>query len=93
MERSDRPNMFIKEFKLYLDYYLNKLTEATTPISIKQQKYFNSFMENLQTGLQYYKDLFSKMDEGWKTNALKELRQLENQLNQMISQNSYLVPH
>ena len=93
MERSDRPNMFIKEFKLYLDYYLNKLTEATTPISIKQQKYFNSFRENLQTGLQYYKDLFSKMDEDWKTNALKELRQLENQLNQLISHNSYLVPH
>ena len=93
MERNDRPNMFIKEFKLYLDYFLNKLSEATAPYSTKQQKYFNSFSDNLQTGLQYYKSLFSNMDECWKTKALKDLRQLENQLNQLISQNSYLVPH
>jgi len=78
IERNDRPNMFIKEFKLYLDYFKNKLTEATAPYSSKQQKYFDSFMENLQSGLQYYQGLFSKMDERWKTNVSKELKQIED---------------
>ncbi len=91
MERSDRPNMFIKEFWLYLDYFLDKLTEATEPISVKQQKYFNSFRDNLQSGLQYYRTLFSNIDEGWKTNALKELRQLEKRLNQLTLHDSQLV--
>jgi len=87
MERSDRTNMFIKEFKLYLDYFLNKLTEATAPISIKQQKYFNTFRENLQTGLQYYKHLFSNMDERWKIPALKDLKQIEKRLRHLMQHN------
>jgi len=87
LERSDRPNMFIKEFKLYLDYFLNKLTEETAPISIKQQKYFNTFRENLQTGLQYYKHLFSNMDERWKIPALKDLKQIEKRLRHLMQHN------
>jgi hypothetical protein len=83
LERQDRPNMFIKEFNLYLDYFKNKLQEANTPLTPKQQCYFDSFKENLQSGLQYYKVLFSRMDQSWnniRIKALKDLNKIEYQL-------------
>ena len=86
LERQDRPNMFIKEFNLYLDYFKNKLQEANTPLSAKQQGYFDSFKENLQSGLQYYKALFSRMDHSWNSiriTALKDLKKIEYQLKRL----------
>jgi hypothetical protein len=86
MERGDRPNMFIKEFNLYLDYFKNKLTEVTGPLTIRQQRYFDSFKENLRFGLQYYKTLFSNLDRSWnniKVKALKDLKKIEHQLKRL----------
>ena len=55
-----RPNMFIKEIGLYVDYFENKIKEASHPID-KQMKYFNNFNKNMEEGLSYYKNLFTEV--------------------------------
>jgi len=58
MERTDRPNFFIKELKMYIDYLSGKIEETVKPISDKQKKFFDTFQDNLFKGIDYYNDLF-----------------------------------
>ncbi|MCK9219664.1 MAG: hypothetical protein M0P47_06405 [Bacteroidales bacterium] len=78
IKRNDRPNMFIKELMIYIDYLKAKKAETTLPYSEKQQEYFNTFKENLQKGIQYYRELFSK-----KKNLLADLEKSEFLLNNL----------
>jgi hypothetical protein len=45
MSRTDRPNMFMKELNLYMDFLKNKLEEAKKDWNKKQEKYFNRFLK------------------------------------------------
>ncbi|MCD8407711.1 hypothetical protein LNI98_07695 [Tenacibaculum dicentrarchi] len=55
----ERPNLFIKELTIYIDYLKNKLEETTAEASPKEIKYLKTFVKNLKEGLLYYKDLFN----------------------------------
>jgi len=61
ISRNDRPNMFIKELTIYIDYLRKKMTETPLPWTEKQQEYFADFRDNLCNGIQYYKELFSQV--------------------------------
>lgn len=56
----DRPNIFVKELKMYLDYLKNEITAVTEEITLGQIKKWNSFKNNLLLGIGYYEDLFSE---------------------------------
>ncbi|SMO41230.1 hypothetical protein SAMN06265379_101615 [Saccharicrinis carchari] len=60
---TDRPNLFIKEIKIYMDYLQNKIEECKDEFTAPQIKYFNTFKTNMQDGIAYYKEMFSKGDE------------------------------
>ena len=57
---TDRPNLFVKELKMYLDYLKNEITAVTEEITLGQIKKWNSFKNNLLVGIGYYEDLFAK---------------------------------
>ena len=59
--RDDRPNMFIKEISIYINYLKEKIDEAEKPISEKELKYFSAFQQNMNDGIEYYKDLFANI--------------------------------
>jgi len=61
ISRIDRPNMFIKELNLYLDYLKNKIEEAQSETVKNQEKYLKAFAANLQEGINYYLDLFRNL--------------------------------
>ncbi len=61
MTRSDRPNMFIKELLLYIDYLREKVEETRTPTTNKQLKYLSNFVNNLKEGVAYYHNVFSNL--------------------------------
>ncbi len=65
-----RPNLFVKELKLYVDYLKAKIAETPAPISDKQMKYFLTFQQNLSEGIEYYKNLYSDFEA--KVAVLKE---------------------
>ncbi|MEO8234993.1 MAG: hypothetical protein ABI549_06225 [Flavobacterium sp.] len=55
----NRPNMFIKELKMYIDYLNNEITSISEEITSGQIKKWNSFKNNLMEGIGYYERLFS----------------------------------
>jgi hypothetical protein len=57
---TDRPNLFVKELKMYLDYLKNEITAVTEEITLGQIKKWTSFKKNLLQGIGYYEDLFAK---------------------------------
>ena len=59
----DRPNMFVKELKMYVDYLKDEIDKAIEPITDKKIKYFESFKNNLLSGIDYYQDLLETMKE------------------------------
>lgn len=53
----NRPNMFIKELKIYVDYYLKNSTESLDAKNTAQKKW-KTFRQNLIKGIDYYEELF-----------------------------------
>lgn len=76
MTRTDRPNMFIKELHIYIDYLKDKLEEAKKKMNKKQEKYLLTFTNNMKEGVAYFQNLFQGMKhtfEDAKSKVLKEL--------------------
>lgn len=74
--RKDRPNMFIKELHIYIDFLKNKLDEAKKSMNKKEEKYLLTFTKNMQEGVLYYQNLFETVTnvfEDIKGSVLKEL--------------------
>ncbi|MCK5678991.1 MAG: hypothetical protein KAH72_11025, partial [Flavobacteriaceae bacterium] len=81
--RTDRPNMFIKELNLYIDYLKSKIEETSTVINNKQERYLTTFSKNLEEGINYYESLFDNMKELFedtKSSILNELNTSKNAL-------------
>ncbi|MEI7895953.1 MAG: hypothetical protein WCJ26_02875 [bacterium] len=86
IKRNDRPHMFIKELTIYIDYLKNKVDETARPWSEKQVEYFSTFSDNLDKGIQYYKELFSNMKLSFrekKSKLISDLEKFELQLKKL----------
>lgn len=75
----NRPHMFIKELKLYVDYFSMKVIEFSDSCSTKQEKYLMNFQKNLNEGIAYYQQLFSGLFLNKET-LIKDLELLKNEL-------------
>lgn len=58
MLQTDRPNLFIKELKMYVEYLKNEVNTFTDEVSANQLKKWNSFRNNINEGVEYYQNLF-----------------------------------
>ena len=77
MMDTNRPNVFVKELKMYLDHLRNEISGFSNELSAGQIKKWNSFKNNLLEGITYYQNLFSN------TNFFKnESNKIQNQLAQ-----------
>lgn len=72
-----RPNMFINELNLYVDYLKKQLKESAS-LSEKQIRYFQKFKINLLNGIAFYKTTLSSIANATKT--LEELCFFEKEL-------------
>ncbi len=61
ISRTDRPNMFIREMQIYMDFLSEKLNEFKFDQSRKQKKYLMNFVKNLKEGNQYYFNMFEEI--------------------------------
>lgn len=57
--RKDRPNMFLKELAMYVQYLKDKMDRTSAQADGRQKKYLFSFASNLRDGMFYYTDLFA----------------------------------
>lgn len=77
LERVDRPNMFIKELGLYVDFIKRKLEEVKKDVvDARQSKYLLSFITNLKEGVSYYQNIFSEIDTAFESSKFQLLNQL-----------------
>ncbi|WP_343680818.1 hypothetical protein [Chryseobacterium arthrosphaerae] len=56
---NNRPNMFINELKMYVDYLRKEITDSVQ-ITHSQTKKWNAFKKNILDGIAYYQDLFKE---------------------------------
>ena len=79
----NRPNMFVKELSLYIDYLQKKMEEKTDAITAQSEEFFNTFRTNLLDGIEYYKKLIPEIleeTESVKEKIMEELETLEQKL-------------
>ncbi|TXE12777.1 hypothetical protein FUA26_02970 [Seonamhaeicola algicola] len=87
-----RPNIFIKELNIYVDFILKKLDEVKSNMTKKEANYILTFTNNLNNGITYYKSLFNSAKNVFddvKKQALSELdinERLIKQLQHKIKQ-------
>ena len=75
--RNDRPNMFIKELSIYIEYLKNKIEETKISRTNKQEKYLLTFANNLKEGVSYYSGLFDEMKDKFEDTKSKIMSDLE----------------
>lgn len=95
ISRTDRPNMFIKELHIYIDFLKNKLEEVKKNINKKEEKYLLTFTNNMKEGVLYYQNLFSSITHSFediKQSVLKELELSENTLQNIVLEIENLSP-
>ena len=78
IETDNRPHMFIKELKMYVDYFSTKVDEFKESFSVKQEKYLNTFQNNMNEGIEYYHQLFSTFETN-KEMLLHDLERLKQE--------------
>ena len=89
LARPDRPNMFIKELNIYLDYFKKEIQQSADNFNRKQAKYLDRFANNLNDGIEYYYNVFEQVQSRFKnkkTAILKELEEGKQTLQKMIGE-------
>lgn len=83
---NDRPNLFVNELNLYVEYLKKDISKHLQDMSDKKAKYVSKFKEQLQVGIDYYKQLVPKITnqtEVYRKKMLNELKEIEEQLQQL----------
>jgi hypothetical protein len=84
ISRTDRPNMFIKELEIYIDYFRDKIEDSKDSMTKKQIKYLVGYSKNLSEGIEYYYSLFLNTDKKLsqdKDSIFKDLDKYSKELN------------
>ena len=86
ISRIDRPNMFVKELNIYIDYLKNKIKKTAADSTNKQKQSLVKFAENLNSGIDYYNDLFNNISERFedvKAGIFNQLKKSRTSLNRL----------
>ncbi|MEW6654829.1 MAG: hypothetical protein AB1394_15355, partial [Bacteroidota bacterium] len=59
----NRPNMFVKELSLYIDFLHKKIDERVDFVSAQKEEFFNTFRNNLIDGINYYRSMIPDIAE------------------------------
>ncbi len=69
LQNTHRPNMFVKELIMYVDYLKKEILDISNEITAAQIKKLNAFKSNLLDGISYYEELFSNVNYFEKSKA------------------------
>ncbi len=89
-----RPNMFVKELSLYIDYFQKKMQESLDENSQSVEKVLTDFYENLLSGIEYYRRIlpdFSEESEKVRARIQKDLEALEERLSAFAPMSHYMA--
>lgn len=81
-----RPNMFVNELNLYVDYLKKDIERHTAALSDKKVKYFSKFRSNLLEGINYYKKLIPEITNqtvAYRQEMMAQLEEVEGRVSQL----------
>ena len=85
----ERPNLFVNELKLYVEYLKKELTNNLHTLNNNKIRYFKTFQSNLLEGVNYYKKLKASIS----TDAARYLSDMSAELNKWETAiNNLLIP-
>jgi hypothetical protein len=61
LQNAERPNLFVNELNLYIDYLRKDISTHLKGWSEKKEKYLLKFKNQLQDGINYYKELLPQI--------------------------------
>lgn len=64
LKQVNRPNLFLNELRLYLDYLKKDMEAQLEVVNDKKIKYWKKFSEQMQQGINYYKNLIPRLKSG-----------------------------
>ncbi len=83
LKNANRPNVFINELKMYVDYFMKEINILTAESTNAQLKKVTSFKNNIIEGIEYYSNLFSNTTF-FSLDKITLLNELENYKNQLL---------
>lgn len=91
MMQTNRPHMFIAELYLYIDYLKEQIKDDIDADQFeKKQKYYNTFFQNLRSGINYYREM-PGLSEATKSRMLKDLESVSLELDSLNYQHEIMV--
>lgn len=81
----NRPNLFVNELNLYIDYLKKDIAAQLGEFNAKKEKYFNKFRAQLLHGIAYYRELLPYLPSGL---SLAEMKQQLIQAELSLTQKS-----
>ena len=95
--RSDRPNMFVNELGMYLNYLSEKIEEHKNNWGRKSGRYLNSFTANMNEGIDYYQVMFNSIGDTFfdakasvrdsLNDAVERMKKMTDEVSNLILQN------
>lgn len=87
LKNVSRPNLFINELNLYLEYLNKEVARSVNNMNTKKEKYLDKFRQQLQQGIDYYKALIPQISNQTRE-YLQEMQTMlqtcEAKLNNMV---------
>ena len=83
LTNAHRPNMFIQELRLYVDYLKNEIRKRIDSPKQNDVKYLQNFKATLQEGIEYYKSIIPSVIEEvghYRETMLEELLKCQEEL-------------
>ena len=91
MMQTNRPHMFVAELYLYIDYLKEQIQDDIDSDQFeKKQKYYNTFFQNLRSGINYYREM-PGLSEATKSRMLKDLDSVSLELDSLNYQHEIMV--
>lgn len=85
LDSVSRPNLFINELNLYVDYLKKDIALQLDELSTKKARYFSKFKAQLLQGIAYYKELIPELKKQSNVAISEMQQQLQQAENSLIA--------
>ena len=92
LEGVQRSNLFINELHLYMAYAKKEISMSVKDLNDKKIKYFQRFKDQLDSGIQYYKNIVPNIYNQTENYRKKMLTELEDAEKKILGIFSVIVP-
>ena len=84
LKDKNRPNMFVNELKLYVEYMNEEVERVRLKLSNQSREYFEEYKVNLMKGIEYYKEQADDLVSKGRESFLRQLDTLAEEVEALI---------